>query len=325
MLDALPSAQAVLPPGEVLNDFQGFIVIVNSSSSAASPGRLVASTRPASGISPSTRRKASSTSRRTPPGAGSRTRSGTGSVCGTSTPTGTPTAPTPPAPPPPGACPVTTTWSRCGARTRSTKRWRCTGPPRRTSTSSTCVVADRAGDRPHLRGHRTRRERRPRPEPRPGPPAQTAGRRWTLVLRRGPAGTGRAGLDQHLPLPAGAPAAVLVTRVFDGTSISNTRERPIEVFEVAHRRPAGRRCRRDLIIRHDGVVQDRPHIAKVRLLWNQPVPGDPNGQFDLSITPWDAHAWETVNVWVNSPQQLRRHRRLRKPRTGPARQADPQR
>ena len=124
---------------------------------------------------------------------------------------------------------------------------------------------------------------------------------WYFVeVRQRPAGL--VFDQQRPPFPGGASGVVLVTRVFEGTSISNTRERPIEVFEILTAGQQAVDAARNLIIRHDGVAQDQPQIARVRVQWNQPVPGDPNGQFDMSITPWDTTTWETVDVWVDSPR-----------------------
>jgi hypothetical protein len=108
--------------------------------------------------------------------------------------------------------------------------------------------------------------------------------------------------DQHIAIPAGQAGVVLVTRVTDGTSISNTQERPIEVFEILTPGQQAVDAARDLIIRYESVVQDRPLVSKVRVQWNQPVAGDPNGRFDMFVTPWDTSTWETVDIWVDSPR-----------------------
>ena len=34
--------------------------------------------------------------------------------------------------------------------------------------------------------------------------------------------------------------------------------------------------------------------------WNQPIAGDPNGTFDLAITPWSTETWESVDIAVDS-------------------------
>jgi hypothetical protein len=34
--------------------------------------------------------------------------------------------------------------------------------------------------------------------------------------------------------------------------------------------------------------------------WNQFIPGDPNGKFDLTLTPWNTDEWETPDIWIDS-------------------------
>ena len=303
MLDALPSAQAVLPPGEVLNDFQGFIVIVNG-------GFLRGQSWTAGGFHA--------------PGVGDLTFNETKGVIYIATDAswgriaheiGHWL----------GMWDIYTDWHSDGTYTPGTAAPWClsgdhdleplwcahqihekmavygTTPPNVNVVdlqwSPTAPAIDHTYE---VIAHDANEDPDPNPDRVHLLKLRVADGLWYFVeVRQAPAGLV---FDQHLPLPAGAPAAVLVTRVFDGTSISNTRERPIEVFEVLTAGQQAVDAARDLIIRHDGVVQDRPHIAKVRLLWNQPVPGDPNGQFDLSITPWDTSTWETVDVWVDSPR-----------------------
>jgi hypothetical protein len=35
-------------------------------------------------------------------------------------------------------------------------------------------------------------------------------------------------------------------------------------------------------------------------MWNQPIAGDPNGTFDLTITPWSTDTWESKDIWIDS-------------------------
>lgn len=108
--------------------------------------------------------------------------------------------------------------------------------------------------------------------------------------------------DQAIPLPAGAPGAVVVTKATEGTTISNTFERPIVLAEVLQ--PGGQfvDAARNLVVRVEDKIQDRPLAYRVRVEWNQPFDTNPNGKFDLTITPWSEETWETVDCWVDSPR-----------------------
>ena len=108
--------------------------------------------------------------------------------------------------------------------------------------------------------------------------------------------------DQTIPIPAGQPGVTVVTRVTQGTSISNTFERPIMLFGVLQPGEQVVDAARSLIIRVEQQIQERPLIHRVHVQWNQPILGDPNGTFDMTITPWSTDTWETVDVWVDSPR-----------------------
>ena len=108
--------------------------------------------------------------------------------------------------------------------------------------------------------------------------------------------------DQQIPVSSPEQGVVLVTRATEGTTISNTQERPIQVFGAIG---VGQRvvdAARRLTIEVMSKPQDRPLIYRVRVEWNQPDPADPNAKFDLSITPWSTATWETVDIWVDSPR-----------------------
>ncbi len=108
--------------------------------------------------------------------------------------------------------------------------------------------------------------------------------------------------DQSITIPPGESGLVVVTRVTQGTTISNTFERPIMLFGELTVGEQVVDAGRNLIIRVESRVQDRPLIYRVRVQWNQPIPGNPDGKFDMTITPWNTDIWETVDVWVDSPR-----------------------
>ncbi len=95
-------------------------------------------------------------------------------------------------------------------------------------------------------------------------------------------------------------AAVVVTRATQGTSISNTFERPVMLVGVLDVGQQVVDAARGLSIHVDELVQNRPAVYRVRVKWNQFIPGDPNGKFDLTITPWNTDEWETPDIWIDS-------------------------
>ncbi|WP_411139368.1 IPT/TIG domain-containing protein [Streptomyces sp. C10] len=108
--------------------------------------------------------------------------------------------------------------------------------------------------------------------------------------------------DQNIPAANPEQGLVVVTRATQGTTISNTQERPIMLFGALDVGQQVVDAARRLTIKVEAKVRDRPLTYRVRLHWNQPVTGDPAGQFDLSITPWSTDTWETVDIWVDSPR-----------------------
>jgi hypothetical protein len=121
---------------------------------------------------------------------------------------------------------------------------------------------------------------------------------YFLEVRQRPAGLI---FDQNLvgtdPATGGA---VVVTKAAQGTTITNTFERPITLFGVLFPGQQVVDAARGLTIRCESIVQNVPLVCRVRVRWNQPVAGDPNGQFDMTITPWNTDLWETVDIWVDS-------------------------
>jgi hypothetical protein len=117
--------------------------------------------------------------------------------------------------------------------------------------------------------------------------------------------------DQHIihhpddmpdGIPPGEPGVVLVTRVTESTTISNTFERPVMLFGVLTQGQQVMDAGRNLVIRAENRVRDRPLIYHVRVQWNQPISPTPDGKFDMTITPWNTDTWDTVDIWVDSPR-----------------------
>ncbi|HEY9218107.1 MAG TPA: hypothetical protein VIO94_08660, partial [Phenylobacterium sp.] len=108
--------------------------------------------------------------------------------------------------------------------------------------------------------------------------------------------------DQNLPLPAGDPGRVVVLRVTEGTSVSNTFERPIQLVDALAVGGQVVDAARNLIVTVEAQTQADPLAFRVRVKWNQPIAGDPNGAFDLTITPWDTTTWQTPDIWIDSPR-----------------------
>jgi hypothetical protein len=108
--------------------------------------------------------------------------------------------------------------------------------------------------------------------------------------------------DQNIPVANPDDGIVVVTRVTEGTSISNTFERPIMLFGAIDVGEEVVDAARRLTIHVDQLLQNRPLTYRVRVTWNQPIAGDPSGQVDFTITPWNTDYWETVDIWVDSPR-----------------------
>ena len=110
--------------------------------------------------------------------------------------------------------------------------------------------------------------------------------------------------DQSInPIDATTNAAVVVTRAHQGTTPSNTFERPVMLAAVLQVGEQFVDAARGLTVHVDSVTSAaRPAVYRVRIRWNQYIPGDPNGKFDLTITPWNTKEWETPDIWVDSPR-----------------------
>jgi CARDB protein len=108
--------------------------------------------------------------------------------------------------------------------------------------------------------------------------------------------------DQNIPIPAGSTGRVLVTRVDEQQSISNTFERPTMLFGVLDTGQSVVDAARVLRIEAGAVTQANPLTYKVIVHWNEVPPENPEGRYDLRIEPWSTETWETRDIWVNSPR-----------------------
>lgn len=95
---------------------------------------------------------------------------------------------------------------------------------------------------------------------------------------------------------------VIVTKVLDHNTHANMRERTITLLDdrVLDEGDEVVDAARRLRISVEERTSDWPLTYRVRLEWNQPVGDDPEGRFDLHITPWNTDHWETVDIWVDS-------------------------
>lgn len=110
--------------------------------------------------------------------------------------------------------------------------------------------------------------------------------------------------DQNLPLAAGLPGAVVVMRATDEQSlVDNTFERPLQVMGVLQPGQQVVDASRNLIISAEELLGTSPVAYRVRVRWNQPIPDNPEGAFDLTITPWNTDTYETPDIWVDSTRR----------------------
>lgn len=114
--------------------------------------------------------------------------------------------------------------------------------------------------------------------------------------------------DPSIPLDPSAPAwegGVIIYKAVENNNQSNNKERRVNLLAPQRMLQVGdtfedpaRTIRLDVSQRS----ADRPANYTVRVRWGTLPAADPNGQFDLRITPWGAPPWETVDIWVNSPK-----------------------
>jgi hypothetical protein len=108
--------------------------------------------------------------------------------------------------------------------------------------------------------------------------------------------------DANIPVPPAALGLVLVTRVDEAQSISNTFERPTMLFGTLDVGESAVDAARLLRIEANAVLDVNPLVFRVIVHWNEQPPDDPDGKFDLRITPWNTDDYTTPDIWVNSPR-----------------------
>ena len=106
--------------------------------------------------------------------------------------------------------------------------------------------------------------------------------------------------DSQIPVGAGASGRVLVTRVDEQQSISNTFEQPTMLFGVLHTGDSVVDAARLLRIEAGAVIQANPLTYKIIVHWNELPNENPDGKYDLRIEPWSTDTWQTPDIWVNS-------------------------
>jgi hypothetical protein len=111
--------------------------------------------------------------------------------------------------------------------------------------------------------------------------------------------------DPSIPLDPSNPswgAGVVLYQAYEQNIQSVNNQRPLTVLPPGRMLQVGEEFydpKRTLRISVTDRLANRPAKYRVRVEWG-PVPKpDPDGQFDLRITPWNDD-WETPDIWVNS-------------------------
>ena len=104
--------------------------------------------------------------------------------------------------------------------------------------------------------------------------------------------------DQRLPVTR--PGQVVVTRATTAKSFSNSLERAVMLVNVLGVNQQAVDATRNMTIRVEEQLPGSPLAFRVRVRWNQPIAGDPNGTFDMGITPWSTETWESVDIAIDS-------------------------
>lgn len=117
--------------------------------------------------------------------------------------------------------------------------------------------------------------------------------------------------DGSLPgVDAASSAGVLITKAVEGNNQNNNRE-PMITLVPPEATPTPRTLTvgeqftdpaRTIRISVVSKTAARPARYQVRVEWGHLPAADPDGQFDLRITPWAPPPWESVDIWANSPK-----------------------
>jgi len=112
--------------------------------------------------------------------------------------------------------------------------------------------------------------------------------------------------DPSIPLGPSNPAwqgGMIIYKAVENNNQSNNNERFVSLLPPARMLQAGESFEdpaRTIRISVTQKLADRPAKYRVRVEWGHLPAADPNGQFDLRITPWGAPPWETQDIWANS-------------------------
>lgn len=112
--------------------------------------------------------------------------------------------------------------------------------------------------------------------------------------------------DPNIPLDTSNPAwkgGVIIYKAVENGNQSNNKERPVNLLPPQRMLQVGDAFAdplRTIRISVTEQTQNRPAKYRVRVEWGHLPSPDPDGQFDLRITPWSPPPWETEAIWVNS-------------------------
>ncbi|HNS50219.1 MAG TPA: IPT/TIG domain-containing protein [Anaerolineae bacterium] len=125
---------------------------------------------------------------------------------------------------------------------------------------------------------------------------------YYIQVRQRPGATAQI-FDDSIPLDgANNQGGVIVTAVIADTLHTNQQTRFITLLHANQVLSAGESAEDParalkISVLNDNV-QARPLICRVRVEWAQTVVGDPNGSFDLSVTPWDS-SYQSPDIWID--------------------------
>lgn len=130
----------------------------------------------------------------------------------------------------------------------------------------------------------------------------TDGLHYYVQVRQRPGGTTQV-YDGSIPDGGAAnEGGVIVTAAIADTLNSNQQTRFLTLMHANRVLLAGEfvddpaRALRITVV--NDAVQTRPLVCRVRVEWAQTIVDDPNGSFDLRVTPWDSN-WQSPDIWVD--------------------------
>jgi len=131
----------------------------------------------------------------------------------------------------------------------------------------------------------------------------TDGLFYYIEVRQRP-GTTTQVFDPNIPINGATnQGGVVVTKVLTDTVNMNQQMRFITLLhdsKVLEQGDVAIDPARDIKITVlDDNVVSRPQVCKVKIEWAQNIADDPNGKFDLKVTPWGAPPYETPDVWID--------------------------